>query len=176
MAGIAISYRREDTAWITGRMFDRLKYHYEQAENKETGEKPVVFLDYDSTPVGLDFREYIKGVVDHADILLALANVHRKLIIGRVAQHRVPTIYPFRHYVADGGLLSYGTDPADQFHDAASYVDRILKGENPANLPVQGPTKFKLCLSPPDKWVGERLQGLLLHVDESKKGNTREEV
>ena len=76
-----------------------------------------------------------------------LANVHRKLIIGRVAQHGVPTIYPFRHYVADGGLLSYGTDPADQFHGAASYVDRILKGENPANLPVQAPTKFELVIN-----------------------------
>jgi putative ABC transport system substrate-binding protein len=76
-----------------------------------------------------------------------LANVHRKLIIERVARDRVPTIYPFRHYVTDGGLLSYGVDPADQFYEAASYVDRILKGENPANLPVQGPTKYELAIN-----------------------------
>jgi hypothetical protein len=62
MAGIAISYRREDTGWITGRIFDRLKNHYEHAANTKANEKPVVFLDYDSIPVGVDFRDYIKGI------------------------------------------------------------------------------------------------------------------
>jgi TIR domain-containing protein len=76
MAGIAISYRREDTAWITGRIFDRLKAHYDSVENENTGENPVVFLDYDATPVGADFREYIKGVLDHCDVLLAIIGPH----------------------------------------------------------------------------------------------------
>ena len=76
-----------------------------------------------------------------------LAFVHKKLIIERVARYRIPTIYPFRHYVADGGLLSYGIDPADQFRDAALYVDRILKGAKAADLPVQGPTKFSLVIN-----------------------------
>jgi hypothetical protein len=76
MAGIAISYRREDTGWITGRIFDRLKYHYENPANADSKEKSVVFLDYDSTPVGVDFRNYIKGIFDNCDILLAVIGPH----------------------------------------------------------------------------------------------------
>jgi putative tryptophan/tyrosine transport system substrate-binding protein len=77
----------------------------------------------------------------------ALANVHRKVIILRAAQYRLPTIYPFPHYVADGGLISYGVDPADEFRDAASYVDRILRGEKAGDLPVQQPVKFELVIN-----------------------------
>jgi putative ABC transport system substrate-binding protein len=77
----------------------------------------------------------------------ALANVHRKRIIGLAAHHGLPTIYPFRHYVADGGLISYGADPADQFRDAASYIDRILRGEKAGDLPVQAPTKYELVIN-----------------------------
>jgi putative ABC transport system substrate-binding protein len=72
---------------------------------------------------------------------------NRKLIIAIAAQHRLPAAYGFRHFVADGGLISYGTDLADQYQRAASYVDRILRGENPADLPVQQPTKFELVLN-----------------------------
>lgn len=72
MARIAISYRREDSGWITGRIFDRLKNHYEDATNTASNEEPVVFLDYDSTPVGVDFRNYIKRVFDNCDVLLAV--------------------------------------------------------------------------------------------------------
>lgn len=77
----------------------------------------------------------------------ALANVHRKVIISRAAQYRLPTIYPFPHYVVDGGLISYGVDPADEFRDAASYVDRILRGEKAGDLPVQQPVKFELVIN-----------------------------
>ena len=59
----------------------------------------------------------------------------------------MPAIYAFRHMVADGGLVSYGIDPAEQFRDAASYVDRILRGEKAGDLPVQGPTKFQLVIN-----------------------------
>jgi hypothetical protein len=76
MAGIAISYRREDTGWITGRIFDRLKNHYENPANADSKEKSVVFLDYDSTPVGVDFRNYIKGIFDNCDILVAVISPH----------------------------------------------------------------------------------------------------
>jgi putative tryptophan/tyrosine transport system substrate-binding protein len=76
-----------------------------------------------------------------------LANVHRKAIIKRAERHNMPAIYPFRHVVADGGLVSYGIDPADQFREAASYVDRILRGEKAGDLPVQGPTKFQLVIN-----------------------------
>ena len=71
----------------------------------------------------------------------ALAVVHRKLIIELAARHRLPAIYPFRVFVPAGGLISYGPDLADQYRRTASYVDRILKGEKPADLPVQSPDK-----------------------------------
>jgi ABC-type uncharacterized transport system substrate-binding protein len=77
----------------------------------------------------------------------ALAGVHRKLIIALAAQHKLPAIYYERYYVKDGGLISYGADFHDQFRSAASYVDRILKGEKPADLPVQAPTKYQLVIN-----------------------------
>jgi putative ABC transport system substrate-binding protein len=72
---------------------------------------------------------------------------HRRLIYTTAASHRVPAIYPFRYHAVDGGLMSYGSEIADQFHQAASYVDRILKGERPADLPVQAPTKFEFVIN-----------------------------
>jgi hypothetical protein len=76
VARIAISYRREDTGWITGRIFDRLKNHYEGTANTASKPKAVVFLDYDSTPVGVDFREYIKQAFDNCDVLVAVIGPH----------------------------------------------------------------------------------------------------
>jgi putative ABC transport system substrate-binding protein len=72
---------------------------------------------------------------------------HRKQIIALAAQHRLPTIYALRYFAADGGLLSYGPTPLGMIRQVGSYVDRILKGEKPADLPVQGPTEFKLVLN-----------------------------
>jgi putative ABC transport system substrate-binding protein len=77
----------------------------------------------------------------------APAAVHRELIITLAARHRLPTIYPYRYFATDGGLISYGPDPVDQFRSAAGYVDRILKGEKPADLPVQAPTKYELVVN-----------------------------
>ncbi|MGB8515838.1 MAG: ABC transporter substrate-binding protein [Pseudolabrys sp.] len=77
----------------------------------------------------------------------ALAVVHRDLIITLAARHKLPAIYFERNFVAGGGLVSYGPDYLDQFRLAASYVDRILKGEKPADLPVQAPTKYKLVIN-----------------------------
>src|SRR5436190_465241 len=71
----------------------------------------------------------------------ALAVVHRDLIITLAARHKLPAIYPFRFHVTGGGLMSYGPNSIDQHRRAAGYVDRILKGERPANLPVQAPAK-----------------------------------
>jgi putative ABC transport system substrate-binding protein len=68
---------------------------------------------------------------------------HRDLVIGSVAYYRLPTIYPFSFWPHRGGLISYGTDSPELFRQAASYVDRILKGAKPADLPVQAPTKFE---------------------------------
>jgi putative tryptophan/tyrosine transport system substrate-binding protein len=77
----------------------------------------------------------------------AAATVHRKLIIALAARHRLPAVYNSRLYVTDGGLISYGNDNVDQFRRAASYVDRILKGEKAADLPVQAPIKFETVIN-----------------------------
>jgi putative ABC transport system substrate-binding protein len=75
------------------------------------------------------------------------APVHRDLIITLAARHGLPAIYYERNFVASGGLISYGPDYLDPFRRAAGYVDRILKGEKPADLPVQAPTKYKLVIN-----------------------------
>jgi putative ABC transport system substrate-binding protein len=72
---------------------------------------------------------------------------HRDLIISLAARHRLPAVYPERFFAAAGGLVSYGPDQLDQFRLAAGYVDRILKGEKPADLPVQAPTKYELVIN-----------------------------
>jgi ABC-type uncharacterized transport system substrate-binding protein len=77
----------------------------------------------------------------------AQAVIHRQLIIAQAAHHRLPAIYAYRSFVTGGGLLSYGPNLANQYRQAAGYVDRILKGENPANLPVQAPTKYELVIN-----------------------------
>ena len=76
-----------------------------------------------------------------------LAVSHRDLIIALAARHRLPAVYYGRYWAAAGGLISYGTDLLDQYRRAAGYVDRILKGEKPADLPVQAPTKFELVIN-----------------------------
>jgi ABC-type uncharacterized transport system substrate-binding protein len=77
----------------------------------------------------------------------ALTVVHRDLLISLSARYKLPTIYLARHFAAAGGLMSYGPDFLDQYRRAAGYVDRILKGEKPADLPVQAPTKFELVIN-----------------------------
>ncbi len=72
---------------------------------------------------------------------------HRELIVALAARHRLPAIYPFRFFVAHGGLLSYGVDTLDLFRRSASFIDRILKGDKPNDLPVQAPTKFELVIN-----------------------------
>jgi putative ABC transport system substrate-binding protein len=69
------------------------------------------------------------------------------MIIGLAARHRLPAVYPFRRFVADGGLISYGPDQNEPYRLAAGYVDRILKGEKPADLPVQAPTKYEMVIN-----------------------------
>jgi putative tryptophan/tyrosine transport system substrate-binding protein len=73
--------------------------------------------------------------------------VHRNLIVALAARNKLPAVYPFRFFVTDGGLISYGPDFIDQYRRAASYVDRILRGEKAADLPVQAPTKYELVIN-----------------------------
>jgi putative tryptophan/tyrosine transport system substrate-binding protein len=77
----------------------------------------------------------------------ASAAARRGVFITLAARHKLPAVYPSRYYVASGGLISYGPDSVDQYRRAASYVDRILKGEKPADLPVQAPTKYETVLN-----------------------------
>jgi putative tryptophan/tyrosine transport system substrate-binding protein len=75
------------------------------------------------------------------------ASVHRDLIITLAARHKLPAVYFARYFVTDGGLVSHGIDIIDQYRSAAGYVDRILKGEKPTDLPVQAPTRFELVIN-----------------------------
>ena len=75
------------------------------------------------------------------------ATVHRDLINALAVRHGLPVVFNSRFYVTSGGLISYGPDFVDQFRRAAGYVDRILKGESPASLPVQAPTKYELVVN-----------------------------
>jgi ABC-type uncharacterized transport system substrate-binding protein len=77
----------------------------------------------------------------------AFANVHREQLISLAARYKLPAIYFARYFVDDGGLMSYGTDLVEQFRQAATYADRILKGEKPADMPVQAPTKYDLVIN-----------------------------
>jgi putative ABC transport system substrate-binding protein len=108
------------------------------------------------TPIGIrDTGEIERGVAAFArqangGLIVtgsAPAQVHRELIVTLAAQHRLPAIYPYRYFATGGGLLSYGPNTIDQYRRAAGYIDRILKGEKPADLPVQAPTKYETVLN-----------------------------
>ena len=129
------------------------------------------------TPIGLhDAGEIERGVTAFAHgsnggLIVTpsgLAIVHRELIITLAARLQVPAIYPFRYFVTGGGLISYGPDVVDQYRRAAGYVDRILKGEKPANLPVQQSTKFEMVINlKAAKTLGLTIpQSVLVRADE----------
>ena len=108
------------------------------------------------SPIGLhDAAEIDRGIAAFArgsngGLIVTpsgLAIVHRELIISLAARYRLPATYPFRYFVTSGGLISYGPDVVDQYRRAAGYVDRILKGEKPANLPVQQSTKVEMVIN-----------------------------
>jgi ABC-type uncharacterized transport system substrate-binding protein len=96
-----------------------------------------------------DALERIGGEPNGALVVFAgpLTAIHRDLIVMSAVKHRLPLVYPFRYFTAAGGLFSYGPDTIDQYRLAASYVDRVLKGEKPADLPVQFPTKYDLVIN-----------------------------
>jgi putative ABC transport system substrate-binding protein len=113
-------------------------------------------LGVELTPIGMrDSGEIERGLNEfsrgsNAGLIVpagAAGVIHRDLIVTLAAQHRIPAVYANRIYVAGGGLISYGPDRVEQFRQAAAYVDRILKGEKPADLPVQAPTKYELIIN-----------------------------
>ena len=115
---------------------------------------PALGVRLTMSPVG-NGTEIERAVQDFAQqsngglVVLAdpVTNLHRKLIISLAAQHRLPAVYGYRYFVTDGGLISYGIDPADSYRQAASYIHRILMGEKPADMPVQQPTKYELVIN-----------------------------
>jgi putative ABC transport system substrate-binding protein len=121
-------------------------------------------VDIEATIIALG-REPGGGLVVMPDIFLV---VHRALIISAAAQANVPALYSLSEFVRDGGLLSYGPDRVDTFRRAATYVDRILRGAKPGDLPVQFPTKFEMAVNlKTAKALGLTVpQSILLSADE----------
>ena len=112
-------------------------------------------LGVDLTPVGVrdavEIEHRITAFARSPDVgLIVTAGglaARRDVIIGLASRHKLPAVYPFRYYAVDGGLMSYGPETHDPIRRAAGYVDRILKGEKPADLPVQAPTKYELVIN-----------------------------
>jgi putative ABC transport system substrate-binding protein len=114
------------------------------------------YLKVDVTPLNIrnagDFESAIAGFAKGPDdglivTVSSLAQTHRKFLVGVIAQHKLPAVYALEEFVSDGGLMSYAPNEIDQFRRAAGYVDRILKGEKPADLPVQTPSKYLLSIN-----------------------------
>jgi len=118
--------------------------------------QPVVLFAIELSVVNVRDPDSIKssirriGDFPNAGLLVtasAPANVHRDLILKLAAEYRLPTVYPYRYFVTAGGLVCYGPDTIGQYRGAAAYVDRILRGEKPADMPVQAPTKYELVIN-----------------------------
>jgi putative ABC transport system substrate-binding protein len=111
-------------------------------------------LGVEASPINIrDAREIERSVEAFARspngglVVTQTVSFHRDLIIAAAARHKLPAVYPLRYDATGGGLISYGPDVVDQFREAAAYVDRILKGEKPADLPVQAPTRYELVVN-----------------------------
>jgi putative tryptophan/tyrosine transport system substrate-binding protein len=113
-------------------------------------------LNVEISPLGVrDAREiehaitaFARGSSDGLVVLPSIPTViHRTLIVTLAAQHKLSAVYPYRYYVAAGGLICFGPDEIEQYRQAAGYVDRILKGDKPGELPVQAPVKFELVIN-----------------------------
>jgi len=111
-------------------------------------------LSLEATPLNArdagDFERAIAAVHCNSGLIVTgsnLALIHRDLIITLTARYKLPAVYPLGFFAAAGGLISYGPDAIEPHRRAASYVDRILKGEKPADLPVQAPTKYELVIN-----------------------------
>ena len=108
------------------------------------------------SPVGVRDADEIERTIDafarssNAGLIVTSSTsavTHRDLITMLAARHRLPAVYSFRYFVTAGGLISYRANSIDMYRRAASYVDRILRGEKPADLPVQAPTKYELVIN-----------------------------
>ena len=115
---------------------------------RDTGTELIVSAVHDPADIDEVFAAMAQGSSGGVLVMPnAFTFLHRERIVAQAARYKVPTIYPDAKFVAVGGLLSYGVDVSDLFRRAATYADRILKGANPADLPVQQPTKFELVIN-----------------------------
>jgi putative ABC transport system substrate-binding protein len=118
------------------------------ADDAEAQDRIAAFDVRDASEIERDVTAFARG--SNRGLIITssgLAAVHRQLIIKLAARYRLPAIYSYRYFATSGGLISYGPDPIDQYRRAAGYVDRILKGEKAADLPVQAPTKYELAIN-----------------------------
>jgi putative tryptophan/tyrosine transport system substrate-binding protein len=119
-----------------------------ETASRELGVKQIVIPIHESNRIAPTLEQLAKdsntGVIV---IPAALFTNARSLVITTTARLRLPTVYPYSHFAENGGLISYGFDVRDMFRRAAAYVDRILKGAKPADLPAQQPTKFELVVN-----------------------------
>jgi putative ABC transport system substrate-binding protein len=102
----------------------------------------------DATEIERSIAGFVRGPNDGLIVTATpLTGVHRDAIVMLASRHHLPAVYPYRYFIAAGGLISYGPNTIDQYRGAAGYVDRILKGDKPADLPVQFPTKYELVIN-----------------------------
>ena len=110
--------------------------------------EPIRVPVQDATDIERAIKAFAREVNGSVIVLPSpVTQLHRKVIVALVARYRLPTVYPYRYFTAAGGLMSYGVDVVDTYRRAASYVDQVLKGAKPADLPVQQPTKFELVIN-----------------------------
>jgi ABC-type uncharacterized transport system substrate-binding protein len=136
-----VAILRGDTSTGTAQM-DAL-----QAVTPKYGVELTALPDHDAGEIERGIAAFVHGPNDGAIVTSQLGRNEREQIIALAARYRLPTVYAFRRYVAEGGLISYGTDQVAPYRLAAGYVDRILNGERPVDLPVRGPTKYETVVN-----------------------------
>jgi putative ABC transport system substrate-binding protein len=155
-ATVQVTASAKRIAWSKGRCAIRPPTQGSGTSQFAVIQAVVPLLKVEINPVNVrDGDEIERGINAFArgpnDGLIAtvgtLAQIHRDRIIALAARHRLPAVYPFRFFVTSGGLISYGPNQTEQYRQAAGYVDRILKGEKPADLPVQAPVKYETVLN-----------------------------
>src|SRR5207249_2639099 len=118
-----------------------------QAVAPRFGVELTALGDHDAGEIERGIAVFVHGPNDGLIVTSQLDRINREQIIALAAQYRLPALYAFRRYVAEGGLISFGTDQARPYRQAAGYVHRILKGERPVDLPVQAPVKYETVLN-----------------------------
>jgi putative ABC transport system substrate-binding protein len=136
-----VAILRSDTSTGTGQLSAL------QAAAPRFGVELTALGDHDAGEIERGIAAFVHGPNDGLIVTSQLDRTDREQIVALAALYRLPSVYPFRRYVAEGGLISFGTDQAEPYRQAAGYVDRILKGERPINLPVQAPAKYETVLN-----------------------------